>query len=60
MVPLCPNCENEVALLDTYCGACGKKIGAKKEVEEKESTKLIVFFYVVYLLFAIISSAIYS
>jgi membrane protease YdiL (CAAX protease family) len=53
----CPHCKNTVFSLDTYCGHCGKKLRLQHDVKEKNSLRLVLGFYISYLIFAIVSYA---
>lgn len=56
----CPHCKENVFSLDTYCGHCGQKISIEKEKQEKSSLQLVIAFYLSFLVFAIVSYALYS
>lgn len=56
----CLHCKNPISSLDTYCGNCGKKVGLQKEIKEKSSLQLVIAFYLTFLVFAIVSYALYS
>lgn len=56
----CPHCGNAIFETDKFCGQCGKKITLIKEEKEKSGLQLVIGFYVAYLVFAIVSYAIYD
>jgi len=56
----CPHCKSEVVSLDTYCGYCGKRITLQREIKEKSSLQLVIAFYLTFLVFAIVSYALYA
>ena len=56
----CPHCKSQVSSLDAYCGHCGKKIGLQKEIKEKSSLQLVIAFYLTFLVFAIVSYALFT
>lgn len=60
MIQRCGNCENAIATTDRYCGYCGRKQQYAAIQKEQDSIRNVLIFYLVYLVYAIASYAIYS
>lgn len=56
----CPHCNQPVLPGAKFCGSCGKVISGRSHEKEKSSIQLVIFFYIAYLVYAIVAYAVYS
>ena len=52
---ICNHCNEAISGLSKFCGNCGKKVTVAKAEKEKKSLQLVIAFYIVFLLYAIVS-----
>lgn len=51
----CNHCKNQITQTTIFCGNCGKKITFQKDIKEESSLKLVIAFYISFLIFTIVS-----
>lgn len=56
----CPNCDQPLRVEALFCGNCGKKISVRNMEVENSSVRNVLLFYVTFLIYAIVSWAIYA
>ncbi len=59
MSVLCPHCKQPAPEEARFCGSCGKPLSGKSYDKEKSSLQLVIFFYITFLVFAIVSYIVY-